>query len=108
MYQRLQRKLQKIMFSMDFFEYREDVLRVKGWIFSLEQKIEDVTIVLKSGGQSWDLLAGTEIERIDVLNHFKGNPYAKNSGFYTTALIKGIVNGIVWLEYRKKGKNYRL
>ena len=81
MYQRLQRKLQKIMFSMDFFEYREDVLRIKGWIFSQEHKIEDVTIVLKSGGQSWDLLAGTEIERIDVFNHFKGNLYAKNSGF---------------------------
>lgn len=108
MYQRLQRKLQKIMFSMDFFEYREDVLRVKGWLFSEEYKIEDVMIVLKSGGQSWDLLADTGIERIDVFNHFKGNLHAKNSGFYATALIKGITNGSVWLEYSKNGKNYKL
>lgn len=108
MYQRLQRKLQKIMFSMDFFEYSEDVLRVKGWLFSEEHKIENVMIVLKSGGQSWDLLADTELERIDVFNHFQGNLYAKNSGFYTTALIKGITNGTVWLEYSKNGKNYKL
>ena len=95
------------MCSIDFFEYREDVLRVKGWLFSEEHKIEDAVIVLRSGGESWDLLADTNLERVDVFNHFKGNPYAKNSGFYTTALIKGITNGSVWLEYRKNGKNYK-
>lgn len=108
MYHRIQRKLQKIMCSVDFFEYTGNVLKVKGWIFSEEHELEAVSIVLTSRGQRWDLLAETKVERIDVYNHFKGNLHAKNSGFYTTALIKGIANGSVWLEYSRNEKSYKL
>lgn len=108
MYQRIQRKLQKIMCSVDFFEYTGNVLKVKGWIFSEEYELEDISIVLSSAGQRWDLLADTNVERIDVYNHFKRELHAKDSGFYAAVLVKGISNGVVWLEYKKNGKNYKL
>lgn len=108
MYQRLQRKLQKIMCSVDFFEYAGNVLKVKGWIFSENCEVEDVSLVLISNGQRWDLCADVKVERIDVYNHFKRELHAKDSGFYAAVLIKGVSNGRVWLEYRKNGKNYKL
>ena len=108
MYQRLQRKLQKVMCTVDFFEYSAHVLKVKGWIFSEEHRIEDVSIVLKSKGKTWDLLADTGVERVDVYNHFKRNLHAKDSGFFALVMIKGIESGTVWLEYKKNGKKYKL
>lgn len=108
MYYRIQRKLQNIMYSVDFFNYEGNVLKIKGWIFSEDYKIEDVSLVLTSKGQRWDLLAETGVERIDVYNHFKRNLHAKNSGFYAMVLARGFTNGIVWLEYRKNEKNYKL
>ena len=108
MYQRLQRKLQKIMCAVDFFEYTGNVLKVKGWLFSPEYNIEDVSIVLKSEGKRWDLHADTGVERIDVYNHFKRELHAKDSGFFTMVLIKGIGSGTVWLEYKKNGRKNKL
>lgn len=108
MYQRLQRKLQKIMCAVDFFEYTGNVLRVKGWLFSPEYNIEDVSIILKSEGKRWDLLADTGVERIDVYNHFKRDLHAKDSGFFAMVLIKGIGSGTIWVEYKKNGRKNKL
>lgn len=108
MYQKIQRKLQNILCTVDLFEYKGNVLRVKGWIFSEDCEIDDISIVLTSKGKSWDLFAETKVERIDVYNFYKKNSYAKHSGFYTLVYIKGIVSGSIWLEYTKKGKKYRL
>lgn len=108
MYSRIQRKLQNILYTVDLFEYEGNILRLKGWIFSENEKVEDIAIILTSKGEKWDLIAETEVERIDVYNHHNRNLHAKNSGFYTASLIKGITNGMVWLEYTKNEKKYKL
>ena len=108
MYHRIQRKLQNILCSIDIFDYTGSVLRIKGWIFSKKNEIEDISVVLTSNGKTWNLDAETGVERIDVYNFHKGNMNAKNSGFYTMVLIQGIESGNVWIEYTKQEKKYRL
>ena len=102
MYHKIQRKLQKIIYSLDIFKYEGNVLRIKGWMFSESSEIEDISIVLRSKSQKWSLMAETRVERIDVYNHHKKNKNALNSGFYTMVLVKGLEKGRVWIEYTKE------
>ena len=107
MYRKIQRKMQRIICARDIFEYQDNLLTIKGWLFSESHEIKDVSIVLTSKGQKWDLCAETNVERIDVFNFYKGNPNAKNSGFYTRVLVDGIEKGNIVLEYTKAGKRYK-
>lgn len=108
MYHKIQRKLQNIIYSLDVFEYEGNVLRIKGWMFSKNSEVEDISILLTSKGEKWSLMAETQVERIDVFNHHKRNKYAMNSGFYTVVLIKGVARGHVWMEYTKEGQKNKL
>lgn len=108
MYHKIQRKLQKIIYSLDIFKYEGNVLRIKGWMFSESSEIEDISIVLRSKSQKWSLMAETRVERIDVYNHHKKNKNALNSGFYTMVLVKGLEKGRVWIEYTKEGQKCKI
>lgn len=104
MIQKIQRKLKQIIYSVDIFKYENSVLRIKGWMFSQDSSLENVTLVLKNKQRVWNMMAETQVERIDVYNHFNKNKYALRSGFYAVMLVKGLEKGTVWLEYTKNGK----
>lgn len=108
MIHKIQRKLKKTIYSLDIFKYENNVLRIKGWMFSKDSVLEDVTLVLKGKKQAWTVMAETQVERIDVYNHFNKNKYALRSGFYAVILVKGLEKGTVWLEYTKDGKRDNL
>lgn len=108
MHHKIQRKLQKIIYSLDVFKYEGNVLRIKGWMFSESSEIEDISIVMKSKSQKWRLMAETQVERIDVYNHHKKSANALNSGFYTVVLIKGVERGSIWIEYTKEGQRFKI
>lgn len=107
MLSRIQKKLLNIRCTVDILESENDLLTVKGWIFSPKEKLNQVHFVLKDGKKEYIIQGKYALKRTDVYQEFHINN-AKKCGFYAQAIVENIEKYEVWISYVQSGKQHKL
>ena len=106
MVNRIKKKLWNVKYTIDINDYDNDILTVKGWIFSGKDKLEKIQIMIDTNQMKKSIPIKYGIKRNDVYQTFQ-NPYAKSCGFYGQILIENVRSFKVWLAYTKNKKSYK-
>ena len=106
MFSKIKKKLWNIKYTVDIIDYDNEIFTVKGWLFSPEDKVENVYVIIDSGKIKKAVSIKYGIKRNDVYQTFQ-NPYAKSCGFYGQILIENVRSFKVWLAYAKNKKSYK-
>lgn len=104
----IQKKLLGIESSIDLFEFQQNMLKIKGWIFIPSTEIESMRIVFRDWKGKTSVEINREIERPDVYQIYHRNPYARKCGFMENILVESFNSYTVWLEYSTKKHTYPL
>ena len=107
MINKIKKKLWNVKCTIDINDYDNDILTVKGWIFSGKDKLEKIQIMIDTNQMKKSIPIKYGIKRNDVYQTFQ-NPYAKSCGFYGQILIENVRSFKVWLAYTKNKKSYKL
>lgn len=86
---KVKKKLLGIQYAVDLCEYENNILRVKGWLFSYKYQIKDLHVVIKTKAQSYTLKLETGIKRTDVYQETQAEN-AKKSGFSGKIVIENL------------------
>lgn len=99
---KLQKKVFGIECAVDICEYVNQVLQVKGWMFSHKYQIKDVKVLIVSDGGDYSVGISTGVNRSDVYQELQVEN-AKRSGFYGKILVENIEKFEIWLVLKVKG-----
>lgn len=104
---RIQKKLFHIKAAIDVLEHENDVLTVKGWIFSPQQELKQVGLIVRDGKTEHRIDGHYRLKRTDVYQEFRMDN-AKKCGFYAQAFVEDIEAYQVWITYAKGEKQYKV
>lgn len=90
-----------VKYSIDKFEYKNDVLCMAGWIFDESKKIENISIIFNNSEINYELNDISLFERKDVFEVYK-NDNALLSGFDLKILIKNNEELSVYIKIDSK------
>ena len=103
---KIQKRLLCIKSVIDFCEYTNNVLKVKGWMFSSKYQIQNIKVIIKSSKGKFPIIITSGIKRSDVYKETQVEN-AKNSGFYGKILVENIKEFEVSIAFDILGKNYK-
>lgn len=85
--------------NIDNINYHNNVLEVKGWIFNINEKINNLNIVVYNNKQKYTVkLSDISKERNDVKDVYRDYENALFSGFYCKIKIENINKALIYLE----------
>lgn len=86
---KVKRRLLKIEYAIDFCEYENNILRIKGWLFSYKHSVEGLNVIVKSKDQAYSMKLTSGIKRTDVYQETQAEN-AKKSGFFGKIVIENL------------------
>jgi GT2 family glycosyltransferase len=92
-----------LKYNIDGCIYENNILRVQGWIFNLNKKIQSLSLIFDDGKQQHKVKALNSIERQDVYNIYN-NENSLYSGFSLKVKIKNIDRLLIYLEIDNEEK----
>ena len=104
---RIQKKILGIKCVIDLLEYEEDILAVKGWIFSTRYLLTDFGIVIKSRDREYPVKIKYGMKRRDVYQALK-EKNAKRSGFFGKILVENLCDFEVYFRFKISSKIYNM
>lgn len=108
MFSRIQQKILGIKYIVDVCEQKQDILTIKGWIFSTKYKLKDVHFMVEDNEKHRFALRGSyKIKRNDVYQVFQKESALK-SGFYVQALIENVAEYSAWIVFLIGDRTYRI
>ena len=107
MLSKIQKKLWNIKCTIDILSCENEILTVKGWIFSPRYKLENVCLVVSGRGIESSIPIKYGIKRLDVYQTFQCAT-SKKSGFFTQILIENLKQFKTALNFEMNGKIYKL
>lgn len=108
MFSRIQQKVLGIKYIVDECEQKQDILTIKGWIFSTKYKLKDVHFVIEDCSNERSVLRGRyKIKRNDVYQELRMEN-AKKSGFFAMAVVENLTQYKIWLAFSVGNKSYRI
>lgn len=108
MVSKIQKKIWKVKYNLDVFQMTEDILTIKGWIFSPKQILRDVHFIVKDeNGENTVIRGKYKINRSDVYQEFQ-KEIAKKSGFYAQILIENTRKYSTWIAFSINGKKHKI
>lgn len=103
---KIRKKLWDIRYTIDELGFIDDVLTIRGWIFSPENKIENLHLLISDKNQQFKTKIKYGIKRNDVYQTFRFDN-SKKCGFYGQFIIENIAQFRVYLCYVNHGKKYK-
>lgn len=108
MFLKIEKKLFGIKYNVDLFKQTDDILVIKGWIFSTKGDLKDVHFLIQDETKQTTVIQGRyKIKRSDVYQEFQ-EKNAKKSGFYAQILIENTSKCDVWLIFTLNGRAHKL
>lgn len=104
---KIQKKMAGIKHAIDILEYEEDILTVKGWLFSTKHSIKDLEVLIEGKGKDYPIKITSGIRRNDVYRELHHNNSMK-SGFYGKILIEKMASFQVFLCYEISERKYKI
>ena len=107
MLSKIQKKLWNIKYTADIISCENEILTIKGWVFSPKYKLENVQLIVRGRGIEKAIPMKYGIKRPDVYQTFPCNT-SKKSGFFVQALIENLKQFKVVLSFEMNGKTYKV
>lgn len=104
---RIQKKILGIKCVLDLLEYEEEILTVKGWIFSSRHLLSDFSVVIKSSDREYPVKIKYGMKRKDVYQALK-EKNAKKSGFFGKILVENLCDFEVYFRFKISSKIYNM
>lgn len=102
---KIRKKIWGINYAIDIIEFSEDILTLKGWIFSPKDKLENIQFIISSQKHRFPVKLKSNIKRNDVYQTFRFRN-SKKCGFYGQVFVENIAQFKVWLSFTKNGRKY--
>lgn len=102
---RIQKKILGIKCVIDILEYEEDILTVKGWIFSTRHLLSDFRVVIKKKDREYPVRIQYGMKRNDVYQALQ-EKNAKRSGFYGKITVENLQSFEVCFRFKISSKVY--
>ena len=102
---RIQKKILGIKCVIDILEYEEDILTVKGWIFSTRHLLSDFRVVIKKKDREYPVRIQYGMKRNDVSQALQEKK-AKRSGFSGKITVENLQSFEVCFRFKISSKVY--